>query len=250
MADKKILDINVYKEKNTINFRMFPGDPIGSPDDFFSNKLFKFRRYFDYGRNNSFHYEGFLDKLIQHLGEGKRLKFNKIKFAKRIAKKQGLFCRHLFYYTCPSFQSSNPTKDEANRKKGYDKFISRLLENKNISVREGRCQRLKNNKGQFEYYQKGVDTLLTIDLIHIKEDFPEIKKIIIVSSDTDFCPAIKDLRKREKIEVILYTYFDKKRKSKFSLSNELIACCSKYFKLTKNDFIACSLNKNINQNGR
>ncbi len=180
--------------------------------------------------------EGFLKKLVEHFGDGGRLKFDKLKFAKNIAKKQGLFCKHLFYYTCPPFQSDNPSADEARRKKGHDRFVNALSKNKEISVRQGRCQRLKNDEGKYEYHQKGVDNLITIDLGHIKDDFPEIKKVILVSSDTDFCPSIKDIKQRDRIEVLLYTYFDRKRNSKFSLSNELIKCCSKYFKLTKEDF--------------
>ena len=44
----------------------------------------------------------------------------------------------------------------------------------------------------------------------LEETIPDIKKIILVSSDTDFCPAIKDIKNRDKVEVILYTYFDRK----------------------------------------
>ena len=180
--------------------------------------------------------EGFLDKLTKHFGKGNRLKFNKFEFAKIISKKQNLFCRYLFYYTAPPFQGTPPTKKERKMKEGYDKFISSLSKNNNIIIREGRCQKIIDKEGKKKYAQKGVDTLLTIDLGHIKDDYPDIKKIILVSSDTDFCPAIRDIKERDKIEVILYTYFDKKRGSKFSLSNELIACCSKWFKLVKGDF--------------
>jgi len=187
--------------------------------------------------------EGFLDKLTKFFGDTIRLKFDKFEFAKRISKKQSLFCKHLFYYTAPPFQGTPPTKDEIKRKKGYDKFIFSLSKNKNITVREGRCQKIINQEGKINYNQKGVDTLLTIDLSHLREDYPQIKKIILVSSDTDFCPAIRDIKERWNIKVILYTYFDKKRNSKFSLSNELISCCSKHFKLTKEDFTSCPLNK-------
>jgi len=188
--------------------------------------------------------EGFLDKLTKIFGGGTRLKFDKFQFAKRISEKQNLFCRHLFYYTAPPFQGTPPTIKEKNMKEGYDKFIFALSKNKNITVKEGRCQRVINQKGEIEYKQKGVDTLLTIDLSHLKEDYPNVKRIILVSSDTDFCPVIKDIKERRGIEVLLYTYFDKKRKSKFSLSNELISCCSKYLKLTKEDFDNAPLDKN------
>jgi len=188
--------------------------------------------------------EGFLDKLTKILGGGVRLKFDKLNFAKRIARKQNLLCRHLFYYTCPPFQSNTPEKDEIKRKKGYDKFIEALSKNKNITIRQGRCQRIVNSDGRIYYKQKGVDTLLTIDLSHLREDYPYINKIILVSSDTDFCPIILDIKKRWKIEVILCSYFERKRNSRFSLSNELLKCCSRYVKLTKEDFEYVSLNKN------
>jgi uncharacterized LabA/DUF88 family protein len=187
--------------------------------------------------------EGFLDKLTRFFGKGIRLKFDKFSFANFLSKKQGLFCKHVFYYTSPPFQGNFPTFEEKRRKEGYDKFISALSKNKNISIREGRCQKIINKDGKIEYHQKGVDTLLTIDLSHIKEDFPAVKKIILVSSDTDFCPAIRDIKQRGNIEVILYTYFDRKRNSKFSLSNELIGCCSKYFRLIEEDFRACPIKK-------
>lgn len=187
--------------------------------------------------------EGFLDKLSRHLGNKKRIKFDKLKFAFNIAKKQNLFLKHIFYYTAPPFQSAKPTEDEIKRKRGYDSFIKSLSKNKEITTREGRCQKIINESGETEYNQKDVDTLMTIDLSHIKDDFPEIRKIILVSSDTDFCPIIKDIKKRWKIEVILYSYFDRRRNSKFSVSNELLNCCSKYIPLTKQDFESVKLNK-------
>ncbi|HLD54642.1 MAG TPA: NYN domain-containing protein [Candidatus Nanoarchaeia archaeon] len=191
--------------------------------------------------------EGFLSKLSKHLGKTKYIKINYLKFAKQLSKKQNLFCKKIFYYTAPPYQSEPPSEKEELMKKGYDCFIKSFKKNNEVIVREGRCQKIKDENGETRYKQKGVDTLLTIDLSHLKEDYPEIKKIILISSDTDFCPAIKDIKKRWNTEVLLYTYFDRKRKSKFSLSNDLIACCSKYFKLTKEDFLSAPLNKNENK---
>ncbi|MBR9703911.1 hypothetical protein GOV12_00740 [Candidatus Pacearchaeota archaeon] len=75
--------------------------------------------------------EGFLDKLTKLFGEGKRLKFDKFEFSKEIAKKQNLYCKLLFYYTSPPFQGTPPSLEETKRKKGYDRFISKLSKNKN-----------------------------------------------------------------------------------------------------------------------
>src|SRR3989344_3894378 len=103
--------------------------------------------------------EGFLDKLTLFLGNGKRLKFDKFEFAKKISEKQNLVCKHLYYYTAPPFQSSSSTEKERIMKEGYDKFISSLSKNKNITIREGRCQKIRDKEGKEKYAQKGVDTL-------------------------------------------------------------------------------------------
>jgi len=177
---------------------------------------------------------GFISKLNKHFGEDNYIKYDMIKFAKNLAKKQGLFCKHVFYYNAPPFQETPPTFEQRRKKEGYDKFTEILSKKKEITVREGRCQRLKVD-GEFKYKQKGVDTLMTIDLSHIKDDFPGISKVILVACDTDFCPVVEDAKKR-KIKSILYTYFDRVRDSRFSRANHLIACCSEYFQLNKEDF--------------
>jgi uncharacterized LabA/DUF88 family protein len=185
---------------------------------------------------------GFLDKLALHLGDKKRLKFDLFCFAKKLSKKQNLFCKKLFYYNAPPFQSSNPTDEEKRRKQGYDKFIQKISKNKEIMIREGRCQKIFDEKGDPKFVQKGVDTLITMDLSELWFEHKNIKKIILVSSDTDFCPIIRRIKEKG-IEVILYSYFTKERNSKFSLSNELIDCCSSYFKIEKNDLLECKIIK-------
>ena len=177
--------------------------------------------------------EGFLSKLSKHFGKGEYLKFHRKDFAEEISKKINLKCEKIFLYTAAPFQSSSPDKKEIKRKEGYDKFKHSLVK-EGIEFREGRCQRLKID-GEFEYKQKAVDILLARDLMNIKVSFPEVNKIILVSSDTDFVPIIDDLVKKG-IEVILFTYFDKKRGSPFSLSNHLFKACSRYVKLNKEDF--------------
>ncbi len=183
---------------------------------------------------------GFLSKLSKHLGDGKYINFRISDFVKNLCIRGKFFHEKVFFYSAPPFQSNKPTKEEAKRKEKYDSFKSSLIK-EGIIFREGRVQRLKID-GNFIFKQKGVDTLLTIDLSHIKEDYSHINKIILISSDTDFCPIIEDIKKRG-IEVILYTYFDKKRGSPFSLSNHLLKSCSKYFKITKQDFYNSILDK-------
>lgn len=186
--------------------------------------------------------EGFLSQLSKHFGNGRYIKINYLKFAKNLAKKQGLFFEHLFYYTAPPFQSEPLTEDQIKRKQGYDKFVTSFEKNKEVTIRQGRCQRIISDKGKIEYHQKGVDALMVSDMVSVPIKFPDIKKITLITSDTDFCPIIGDINKLG-IKVILYTYYERKRESKFSVSHHLIDCCEDTSYITKQDFEEAKLEK-------
>lgn len=216
-----------YKDTKHSNNNMIPGDLKSSPDESFSEKTLVFID------------AGFLSKISKQLGNGKYIKYNIERLSKILSSKENLIYKKIFYYTSPPFQSPRPSKEESNRYSDYRKFKNKL-KNDNIIIKEGKCQRLKIN-GEFRYKQKAVDTLLTLDLASISTDYPNIKKIILIASDSDFIPVIEKI-KTLKIKTILYTYFNKKnRNSKFSSSNELIKSVHKYKLLTKQDFEKASL---------
>ncbi len=180
---------------------------------------------------------GFLSKVSYKLGEGHYYKYDLLKFSKMISGKQELIFNHLFFYNAPPFQSAKPDEDERKRKEDYDSFTEKLNKNKQVTIREGRCQRLTIN-GKYKFKQKGVDTLLTMDLMYLPIEHPKIKKVILIASDSDFVPVIERLKKLG-IEVILYTYFERNRNSIFSTSNKLLKVVNKYVRLTKKDFEGC-----------
>jgi len=144
---------------------------------------------------------GFLSKLSRYLGNGKYLSYNLINFSKNLSKKQNLDCEHIYYYTAPPFKSDNPTKEESERSRKYEKFKNNLSSDKIITIREGRCQRLKID-GKFTYGQKGVDALVIIDLMSVPLEHKDVKKIILIANDSDFVPVVEKL-KQLGIEVIL-----------------------------------------------
>lgn len=178
--------------------------------------------------------DGFLSKLSKFFGDGKYLKLHRKKFAKRICEKEGLFCEKIFVYTAAPFQGSNPNKLEIKRKEGYDIFKNSLVK-EGIVFREGRCQRLKID-GKYIYKQKAVDVLLAMDLMNVYMNYPDVKRIILISSDSDFVPVVEDLEKKG-VKTVLCTYFDKKRNTRFSRSNNLIKSVYKYITLNMEDFI-------------
>jgi len=177
---------------------------------------------------------GFLSKLSKYYGSGKYLKYDIIQLSKNISKKQNLHCEKIFYYTSPPFQSERSTAEEKDRYKGYKKFKEKLSKHPLITLREGRCQRLKID-GNFEYKQKGVDALAIIDMMSVPIEYPEVKTIILIANDSDFVPVVEKLKSLG-IKIILLTYYSKNRRSSFSKSNELLKSVSEYFELTKEDF--------------
>ncbi len=221
---------NIYKPLNYDNNSIYPGDLKRSPDESFSRETLVFID------------ETFLEKLSKHFGTGKYLKFDKVLFAENLAKRQNLNCQKIFYYTAPPFQCEAPTIEEKTKKEGYNRFISKLKE-KGIVVREGRCQRLKC-EDNFVYKQKAADILLAMDLMSVPLDYPSIKRIILISSDSDFVPIVESLEKKG-IKTILYTYYEKIRDTPFSVSNHLVKSVHKYVLLTKEDFDNSPLKKDI-----
>ena len=178
---------------------------------------------------------GFLSELLKHFGEGQYLRFDYLKFFKDLAKKRDLRLEKIFYYTAPPFQGTPPTEEEKKEKEGYDSFISKIKKDSLISVREGRVQKLIGIERE-EFNQKGVDTLMTLDLALAKYKFPEVVELILITSDTDFCPVIREV-KNLGTKIILLTYFEKKRNSKFFLSHHLVDCCDEVKYIQKEDVL-------------
>jgi uncharacterized LabA/DUF88 family protein len=179
---------------------------------------------------------GFFKLIKKHFEEQTQSKKKFLQTFRNICKKENFKMKHLFVYMAPPFQSNIPTVFENHLKKKYDN-IKKMLDNKKwVTVREGRCQILFDEKGNVDFKQKGVDSWIVADLCLFKEDFPEINKIILITSDSDFAPIIKMIQDKKNIEIILYTYFDKIRGSKFSTSNELLKSCSRFVKLSAEDF--------------
>jgi len=101
-------------------------------------------------------------------------------------------------------------------------------------VREGRLQKINNI-----FTQKGVDTLLTMDLS--QEPLRKgINKIILLACDTDFVPILKEIREHNKMQVILYYFSDRQRNSIFSMSNHILTVCDEKILLTE-EFFKCNL---------
>jgi uncharacterized LabA/DUF88 family protein len=208
----------IYKENVINNDKIFPGDLSRSPDAFSKTAVFIDNAY--------------LIRLKNYFFKSK-IKYSLRVFIENILNKSSLTAEKIFLYDAPPYQSPKPDSKEKSMKESYDEFIQRF-KNEGIIVREGRTQRLKAGNS-FVYKQKGVDMLLGIDAVGVTKELPQIKKIVLLTGDSDFVPVVDKLKSLG-IEVILWTYFNRDRRSPFSRSNYLIQSVSIYLKLTKEDF--------------
>lgn len=178
--------------------------------------------------------DGFFKLVKKHFEDKTKKKKKFLQTFRNICKNEKLNLKHLYVYSCPPYKSEKPSQNENKLYQNYNK-IKRMLESKKwVTFREGRCQRLKID-GKYKFTQKGVDNLLVIDLMRFDKQFQDIKKIILIACDSDFVPAINQLKK-EGIDVILYTYFERKRDSIFSRYNELLKAGNKWVKLNETYF--------------
>ena len=179
--------------------------------------------------------DGFFGLVKKHLQKktGKDKKY--LQTFRNICQRENLNLMRLFIYTAPPYQSHKPNSKDIFLMRKYQSMVRMLKKKRWITIREGRCQKIINEEGKVDYYQKGVDALIILDMYDTKEKYPTVNKIILIASDSDFVPVIERM-KQKGIKVILYTYFDRLRKSKFSTSNHLLGVASKWVKLNESHF--------------
>lgn len=185
--------------------------------------------------------EGYLSKISKHFGDGSYLKIDYFRLANNMARDLRYWCAGRYLYCAPPFQSNPPSEEESRRKSGYDRIIAALRKLQGFYVREGRLQKVDG-----EFHQKGVDTLLTMDLMQLKGNKDKISTAILLTCDTDFVPVIKALSESG-IKFILYYYSDFQRDSKFSMSDHIMSAVDRKV-LINRDFLDKSLLDNHPKN--
>ena len=175
-------------------------------------------------------------KLVKREFESKSgKKLNFFKTFRNILEREKLNRKRIFIYDAPPYQSKNPTEKESNLQQKYHCFTRMAKSKKWISFREGSCIKIKLSKNSFRFSQKGVDALMIMDMYECIMGFPDVNKVILFASDSDFVPIVEKMKENGK-EVILYTYFDRIRGSNFSTSNQLLKSASRWAQLKIEDF--------------
>ena len=134
-----------------------------------------------------------------------------------------------YVYDCSPYQSPIPTESERRRKQDADRFHYSLNRLPRFEVRLGRLQRIPSPP---YYEQKGVDVLLSIDLVRLSWA-NKIQKAIMVTADSDFDPAV---RSAKEADVIVEVDFSQTQ----HMSDELYQICDERIPITK-DMIGSSI---------
>jgi len=136
-----------------------------------------------------------------------------------------------YYYGCMPYQSSPPTDEERERYRKANQFFYNLKKYPRFEIRFGRLRRFWKN-GNYDYEQKRVDVLLSVDLVRMSWA-RQIERAIVVTADSDFVPAIQ-AAKEALVVTRLWYYPD------FPLNNELLEAFDERCELTKKMILSCA----------
>ena len=96
-----------------------------------------------------------------------------------------------YYYNCLPYQSSPPTMDEKSRFSNKQRFFTYLNRLPKYTVRSGRlAYRGIDENGEKKFEQKGIDTLLCVDMVNLAATH-QLQGVILLAGDSDCLPGIK-----------------------------------------------------------
>jgi len=108
-----------------------------------------------------------------------------------------------YYYNCLPYQSNPPTQEESERFANKERFFSYLRRLPRFNVRLGKLAfRGIDKEGNKDFQQKGIDTLLSIDMVNLAAT-KQVSNIILLAGDSDYIPAI-EVTKTHGVGAILY----------------------------------------------
>lgn len=162
---------------------------------------------------------GYFSKALTALGKPK---IDFAKFSDMLCQRANSERLRTYYYDCMPYQGGYPTEEEKERYAAKREFISKLNRLPRFEVRLGRL-----SKSGDSFKQKGIDTLLSIDLTRLAWR-GIIQKAILITGDSDFAPAVKEAKFAGVIVQIYYL------KSKFtSAHDELLEAADEQFEISK-----------------
>ena len=99
-----------------------------------------------------------------------------------------------YYYHCPAYQGTPPTKEQEERYARQRTFFDALNLLPRYSVRLGRLERRgQDSQGRDMFAQKRVDILLGVDMVLLAAK-RFIQEAVLLAGDSDFIPAVSAAR--------------------------------------------------------
>ncbi len=110
---------------------------------------------------------------------------------------QGKELLRTYYYNCLPYQCNPPSSAEREKFAKAQRFYRMLTRLPKHEVRQGKLAK----RGE-SFEQKGVDTLLSIDLVNSAAS-GKIEDAVLLAGDSDYIPAVR-VAKEHSINVTLY----------------------------------------------
>jgi len=173
---------------------------------------------------------GYLDKILQDFGN---LRIYYDAFSDKLCHESGPIYRlRTYYFNCLPFQSHRPTEEEKQRYADAQRFIYTLNRLPRFQVRLGKLQRIPDptKPEGFDYKQKRIDVLLSVDLVRLSTE-RQIQKAILVTGDSDFVPSV-EVAKNCGVEVWLWHGITGSTR----VHDELLGVCDECRVLTRSFF--------------
>ncbi|MCK9229919.1 MAG: NYN domain-containing protein [Syntrophales bacterium] len=133
---------------------------------------------------------GYLDKILKN----NSIRIDYCKLSEELS--MGKTILRTYYYNCLPYQGSPPTDEEKSRFSGAQRFHRALERLPRYQVRTGKLAK----RGD-QYEQKGIDTLISIDLVNLSAS-GKISDAVLVAGDSDFNPAVR-IAKEHGVNVFL-----------------------------------------------
>lgn len=154
-----------------------------------------------------------------------------LKFSDYLASKIGCYRFKTFYYDCPPYQDEKSSEEERAYYNSKLRFFDAIKYLPRFEVVFGKLQRISKEDKTYQYNQKMVDTLLSLDLVTSVYN-KHISNAVVVSGDSDFVPAVKHAKTGG---AIVYAAYFKEENKKSMIHDQLKQECDDRLELSSNE---------------
>jgi len=155
---------------------------------------------------------GYLKEVAKKAQDNKPKKIDYRKLTDKIATKLNKEIYRVYFYDCPP-KGNDDDKENKERIDKFKRFTKALEHLDKFEIRLGKLVQRDNS-----FIQKGVDILITIDLLRIGFKIHDVD-VAIITGDADFVPAIRVI-KDEGVKVYLFH-----SENKGQYADELFSAC-------------------------